>query len=256
MNNTPTKRITLTGAAGSIGQCITPVLQERGWVVRGFDRVEAPLVDEMIIGDISDPATCAKAMSGADILIHLAAYPNPADFIEKIVEPNILGLHHVCEEARAAGVTRLIIASTVQVIQHFYHHDGPRPIRLEHGFAPSNYYSLSKAFAELYGEMLTRRHEELAVLSVRIGWFVRNMEEFARLEGKPGSHGFYLSHEDCKRFFIRAVEAEFTGYHCVFAVSHPPNQDAPLVDPDPAREVLGYTPQDTWPHGSPGISPE
>lgn len=248
------KRLILTGAAGSIGRCITPILQEAGWHVRGLDRVNAPDVDEMIVGDITDPAACAEAMAERDVLIHLAAYPNPADFVETIMMPNILGLHRVYEAAIAAGLSRIIQASSVQVIQHFYRENRPRPICLKHGVAPTNYYSLSKVFAEAYAEMVARQHEHLSVLAVRIGWFIRDKDEFLRCLLKPPAHDFYLAHLDCQQLFLKAVETPYHGYHCVFAVSQP--QSSPLVDLRPAKKLLNYHPNYHWPYGSPGLSPE
>ena len=108
-----------------------------------------------------------------DAVVHLGAYPNPADFIEVLLGPNVVGLYHVCEAAAEFGVPRLVLASTVQVTTGHKFRD--RPVTVEDGPAPVNHYALTKVWAEAAGDMYARVHS-LSVISVRIGWFPRNTE--------------------------------------------------------------------------------
>ena len=89
-----------------------------------------------------------------DTIIHLGAYPNPADFIDVLLGPNVVGLYHICEAAKDLGVERLVLASTLQVVTG--HQFADRPVRIEDGPAPVNYYALTKAWAEVTGDMYAR----------------------------------------------------------------------------------------------------
>src|SRR5208283_391466 len=70
-----------TGAAGFIGRSIAAELLKRGESVRGIDNFiagkRANLVGldamEFIEGDLSDPAACARACDGVEVVFHQAA---------------------------------------------------------------------------------------------------------------------------------------------------------------------------------------
>src|SRR2546421_616905 len=110
------KRVLVTGSTGSIGQPLIGYLQERGHSVRGFARRATPGLSDYVVGDLSDKDAVRKAIDGVDTVVHLGAYPNPADFIDVLLGPNVVGLYYVCEAAVEFGVRRLILASSVQAI--------------------------------------------------------------------------------------------------------------------------------------------
>src|ERR1039458_5859120 len=71
----------VTGAAGFIGRSIAAALLARGETVRGIDSLitgkRSNLVGleamEFLEGDLADPAACAKACAGVEIVFHEAA---------------------------------------------------------------------------------------------------------------------------------------------------------------------------------------
>jgi uronate dehydrogenase len=65
------RRIVMTGAAGSIGRAITPLLAER-WELHLTDRV--PGVGSVL--DVRNAEACRTTFAGADAVIHLAANPD------------------------------------------------------------------------------------------------------------------------------------------------------------------------------------
>jgi len=246
-----TKRILLTGSAGSIGRCIGPALAGRGHAVRGFDLSPTADLPDAVVGDLTDRPAVDRAMADRDTLIHLAAYPLAnGDFLDDILQPNVVGLHHVLESAVAAGVRRIILASTMQVISGLAR-PRPEPITVDAGVAPTNYYALTKVWAEHYAEMLARLHAATA-FAVRIGWFPRNTEEMRRIV-RTGAQRSFLSHDDTRRFFIAAVEAPDPDppFAVLFATSRDTN-----VDLEPARRLIGYDPGDVFPHGCPFDPPD
>ena len=238
--------VLVTGSTGAIGQPVIRRLVAEGYQVRGLARRPTPGIDDYVMGDLADREAVDRAMDGVNAVIHLGAYPNRADFLEVLLQPNVVGLYNVCEAAKEAGVRRLILSSSVQAISGIGH-DG-RTITLADGFAPRNHYAVTKVWAEVMGAMYARAHT-MSVVTVRIGWLPRGQVELERI-GTTG-HGprMYFSHDDAARFYHCALTSPLPvpGTHeIVFAASAHEN---PFMDPTPARDVLGYVAQDTWPDG-------
>lgn len=244
------RRVLITGIAGSIGRCIAPVLSARGHTVRGLD--QKPLAGfDCIEGDIADPAVVRAALDGVDTIIHLAAYPNDADFHTVLLRPNVIGMMNICQAAVEARVQRLVLASTAQVITGHKDVARQRPVRIADGTAPVNFYALTKVWAEETGRMFARNHQDLTVLAARIGWFVRNTTELENIV-RYNSTTNYLSHQDACRFFVACVEnplqlADGSHFAILFAYS---KSGAQVVDLAETQKLIGYQPQDVFPDGS------
>jgi dTDP-4-dehydrorhamnose reductase len=246
---TEPKRVLVTGSTGAIGQPLSRYLLSRGHAVRGLARRPTPGLEDYVEGDLTDRAAVRRATDGMDAVVHLGAYPNPADFVDVLLGPNVVGLYHICEAAVEYGVKRLVLASTVQVITGHPH--GDRAVTIEDGPAPVNHYALTKAWAETAGDMYARVHG-LSVISVRIGWLPRNTEEARRLAASERGRDIFFSHDDSDRFFALCVESPnpAPGTSVILqATSRPVGKVR--MDIQPARTVIGYEPKDTWPEGLP-----
>lgn len=242
-------RVLVTGSTGAIGAPLAAHLRARGHHVRGFARRPSPGLLDYVEGDLDDREAVFRAVEGVDTIVHLGAYPNPADFMDVLLHPNIIGLYYILESAVAHNVKRVVLASTVQVISG--HNFRDRPVHVSDGPAPTNHYALSKAWAEVAGEMYARVNG-LSVISARIGWFPRNTGECIRLASMVGGPDLFLSHDDANRFFERCVESEApsAGQSVILhAQSRPVN--IARMDVGQAKEVIGYEPHDTWPEGLP-----
>jgi UDP-glucose 4-epimerase len=113
----------VTGVAGFIGRSIAAALLARGESVRGIDNLitgkRANLVGlegmEFLEGDLSDPAACAGACKGVEIIFHEAAL---ASVPRSVADPVGTNLHCVTATlnllvaARGAGVRRVIYAGS------------------------------------------------------------------------------------------------------------------------------------------------
>ena len=243
------KRVLVTGSTGAIGEPLGQYLLQRGHTVRGFARRPSPGLTDYVMGDLNDREKVRQAVQGMDTIVHLGAYPNPADFIDVLLQPNVVGLYYICEAAVEFGVQRLVLASTVQVITG--HRFPDRPVKVEDGPAPVNHYGLTKAWAELTGAMYARVHN-LSVISVRIGWLPRNNQEAQRLRQSPFGPDVFFSHNDSNRFHTLCVESDnpLPGQSVILHASSRPVRMA-RMDLEPARRIIGYEPQDTWPEGLP-----
>ena len=239
--------VVVTGSAGTIGRAAVRGLRAAGYLVRGFDLVASPGADESVVGDITDAGSIHRAMEGAAALVHLAAVPDDDDFMTKLLPANIIGVYWVMEAARAAGVKRLILGSSGQVVwwQRF---SGPLPIGPDAPVTPRAWYASAKVFLEAAGRSFAELHGH-SVLAVRLGWCPRtreHAEELARTEWGPD---VYLSPGDAGRFFARAVAAPNSiRFAVVYAMSRPRIKQ--YHDMKGARDLLGYEPQDTWPEGN------
>jgi uronate dehydrogenase len=241
------KRVLVTGSTGAIGEPVAQWLLARGHHVRGFARRPSPGLEDYVEGDLNDQDAVRHAVEGMQVVIHLGAYPNDADFLSVLLEPNVRGLYHICDAAREFQVERLSLASTMQTVTG---HGWPeRAIKIEEGPKPVNHYALTKVWAEEMGMMVARVHG-LSVVNVRIGWLPRNPKEADAVKASKIGPDCFFSHADAQRFYERVVEAENPGPGeavTVFATSKPKSIER--MDLEPARRILGYEPQDVWPNG-------
>ncbi len=112
----------VTGGAGFIGSNLARALVERGNRVRVLDNFstgrEETLVGvdaELIRGDVRDAETVRRAVAGVDYILHQAALPSVPRSIEAPVETDNVNVHGtlvVLEEARRAGVKRVVFAAS------------------------------------------------------------------------------------------------------------------------------------------------
>ncbi|MBI4802074.1 MAG: SDR family oxidoreductase [Elusimicrobia bacterium] len=148
----------VTGGAGFIGSNITEELVKRGERIRVFDNFStgkkenlANLLDkiELIKGDIRRPADLKKAMKGVNYVLHQAALRSVPRSIYNPVdtnEVNITGTLNVLSAAKAAGVKRLVYASSSSA----YGDCEAFPQKESLSASPLSPYAVSKLAAENY----------------------------------------------------------------------------------------------------------
>ena len=239
-------RVLVTGAAGAIGKPVCELLAQRGHTIRRFDRVPSGENDE-VIADIADTPAVLTACADMEAIVHLAATPDQAPFLE-LVSPNVIGLFNLLDAARQQGVRRVVLASSVQVSWS----QGPHERRTAAHTAPRNHYALTKLWAEEMGEMYARMFP-ISVVAARIGWMVRNEGEALNMRARTMMRN-YISRRDVSHFMACAIEAPHTGFSVLYAIG-PGGRES--YDLDAAREAIGYEPQDHFPAGLPfSLPPE
>jgi nucleoside-diphosphate-sugar epimerase len=115
----------ITGGSGYIGSLLARELTENGHDVRVLDSLLHGQEDiaseqeqagiEVIRGDIRDGDARARALDGAESVVHLAAIVgDPACALDPAVsdEVNVQATESLVADAKAAGVQRLVFAST------------------------------------------------------------------------------------------------------------------------------------------------
>ncbi len=244
MSGSPT--VLVTGSAGRIGRAVVAELQRRGRPVRGFDRAATPGLTDSIIGDLTDAAAVRRAVEGAGTVIHLAATPDDDDFLTQLAPNNLIGVYQVIEASRLAGVRRLILASSGQVVW-WQRQRGPWPIKGDDPPTPRGWYAAAKVFLEAAGRMCAESHG-MSVLVVRLGWVPRSQEHAEELASLEWGKDVYLSPGDAGRFFACAVEAPADiRFAIVYATSRPVRKG--MYDLEATKQLLGFEPRDQWPEG-------
>jgi UDP-glucose 4-epimerase len=105
-------KILVTGSSGRIGRAIHIRLSREHRIV-GFD--SAPSSTAAWVGDLANSALLARAMQGADAVVHSAALhaPHvPHVSAARFRQVNVDGTRRVLDAASAAGVGRIVFTST------------------------------------------------------------------------------------------------------------------------------------------------
>jgi dTDP-L-rhamnose 4-epimerase len=118
-------RVLLTGAAGFIGQHVHNALIERGHEVRLLDslrpdvhRGQPPVLPELLVGDVRDPAVVDEALRGVDAVCHLAAKVGLGVDVQDLpdyADSNDHGTAVLLAAMARADVARLVLASSMVV---------------------------------------------------------------------------------------------------------------------------------------------
>ena len=238
--------VLVVGSAGRIGRAVVAELQRRNRPVRGFDIVSTPGLNDCVVGDITRAEELERAATGVGALVHLAATPDDDDFPTKLLPNNIVGAYHVMEAARLGGVRRLVLASSGQV-NWWQRMSGNLPVRVQDPPSPRYWYAATKMFLEAIGRGYAETHG-ISVIVVRLGWCPRTPEQVREIAASKDAQDVYLSPGDAGRFFACAVEAkDDLRFGIVFASSKPVHHAH--FDLEPARTLVGFVPQETWPQG-------
>lgn len=142
-------KILVTGGAGFIGSHVIRELRAHGHEVVVLDsfvsgtREAVPEGIEVIEGDIRDKQTVTAAMQGVTKVVHLAALvsvPLSVENPELTQAINVEGTNNVFEAAKAAGIERIVYASSAAV----YGNDPAVPKHEQSTLAPESPYASSK----------------------------------------------------------------------------------------------------------------
>ncbi|MFS4439310.1 NAD-dependent epimerase/dehydratase family protein [Paracoccaceae bacterium GXU_MW_L88] len=225
------KRILLTGATGSMGTAIRPLLGEIAEVVVVSGRREITDLlphEESVQTELTDPDGMARAVAGCDGIIHLGGYSIEGPF-RPIMEANIEGVYTLYEAARAHGMPRIIFASSNHVVGY---HPQSQTIDATALPRPDSLYGVSKVFGEALARMYFEKfRQETAIL--RIGSCFDQPEDHRML-------ATWLSYRDFVAFCRAAFTVPDLGCPIVYGASA---NDRSFWD-NSAAAALGWAPQD------------
>ena len=205
-------KVALSGASGNVGRILREALPKRGVDLRsaGGSRPLSPLRDgeDVMHGDLRDPAVVDRLLKGVDVLIHMAGTSVERPLPE-VIENNLVALHQVYEGARRHGVRRIVFASSNHAFGMYAPED---KLKLNAAFRPDGFYGLSKVWGEAMARMYWDKHG-IEGVSLRIGTTMgRPPENFRQLST-------WMGDDDLVQLVMRSIEAENVGYCDVWGIS-------------------------------------
>ncbi|HTJ37962.1 MAG TPA: NAD(P)-dependent oxidoreductase [Dactylosporangium sp.] len=211
--------IVLTGAAGGVAS-----LLRLDGPVRRTDLVAAD--PDIVAGDLADPQFCRSVVRGADAIVHLAGQADPSTPWPGLRTPNADVTANVLDAAVAAGVPRVVLASSLHAVAGhvdagltFVGEDLPPHACCPYGAAKVLAEQLARCYADVWG---------LTAICLRLGGVLaRPMAQSWR--------GGWLSPGDLNRLVTAALTADVR-----FGIYHGVSANTP--------QVYGY--------GLPGYAPE
>jgi len=245
-------RVIITGPAGRIGSQIVEELAPSHELrlidlhpVQGRKSVIADLSRRPVISGWrgwfrTKSSRWSDAFEGAEVVVHLAADPQPLAPWENVLSNNIPGTWNVIEAAARCRVPRVVFASSnwaVKAVEQklapdCYLPNGPK-IGSEAPPSPITPYGLSKAFGELAGRMFVDEQKLQSFVAVRIGYYDPTPSDDELLRTR------WIGSADIRSLLRRRVEAEFDRFQVVYGVSAQPT--APY-DLSHTRDLLSWEP--------------
>jgi UDP-glucose 4-epimerase len=156
----------VTGGAGFLGSHVADRLARDGHDITVIDTADAA-DHRSIRADLLDLPALTQAVRRAEFVCHLAAVGDVYLAMEKpdlAAAVNVTGTANICEAALAAGVGRVVIASTWEV----YGEPHYQPIDEAHPCAPDHPYNITKLAGERMA-MAYARFKKLPALALRLG---------------------------------------------------------------------------------------
>ena len=161
-------RILVTGANGKVARSVRPRLAALCTELRLTDIVpcEADTVNASVhMADLADAASVPGLVHGVDAIVHFAGYPREADW-SVLVDANLRTVVNLWEAAAAAGVQRIVYASSNHVVGYYTRDariDADAPPR------PDTRYGATKVFMEAVASLYADKHG-LRAFGMRIGY--------------------------------------------------------------------------------------
>lgn len=224
-------KVLLTGGSGAIGTVLRAGLPSHGHTLRSLDIVEPREVlagEEIVVGDVTDPAVATAAVLGVDAVVHFAGIPHEAPLLDSL-SSHVVSTGTLLEASRAAGVRRFVYAGSNHAVGFTPRVEG-LPADAPH--RPDTFYGVAKVAAEGLCSLYADRHG-LDCVSLRIGSFQDRPKTRRHLST-------WLSPADAVRLVHAAVSAPVGGFRTVWGVSANTRGWWDLS----AGRALGYEPRD------------
>jgi nucleoside-diphosphate-sugar epimerase len=270
-------RIVVTGGSGKTGRWVVEDLRDHGHDVLNVDWSHDGSEHGLcLVADLTDPGQTLELISGAEVVVHLAAIPAPGIRSEaETFRINTLSTYNVFSAAVAAGARRVIWASSETVLGLPF--DTPplfAPIDEAIEPRPESSYALSKLVGEEMAVQFSRR-SGIPFLGLRFSNIMEppDYQRFPSFWGDPFLRKWnlwgYVDVRDVAQVIRAGIDADIAGAEMCIVAAADTVMDRPsaelmaevypevplrrdvdgretLLAIDRARDLLGYKPEHSW----------
>jgi UDP-glucose 4-epimerase len=171
-------KVAITGVSGYLGGLLLRQLAAEPTIdaILGLDLVPPAQLSPKLTFQIADVRTAPfdELLRGVDVLFHLAFIVQPPPRLKpaEVDEINIGGSRRVFEGAAAAGVRKIIHASSVAA--YGAHADNPTPLTEDSPLRPNEnwYYSRTKGAVERFLDEFQPQHPDVVIVRFRPSIFL------------------------------------------------------------------------------------
>ena len=232
--------VLITGASGNIGRKLRSAWDGIYELIL-IDAKSDPADPDLIVADVAEPSDdWMDAFLGVDVVVHLAANPDPSSDWPSLVGPNLDGTANVLNAAALAGVERVIFASSNHAMSG-YKVMGDGPITVDMPPCPGENYGVTKLVGERLGRSLAGAFS-ITYVALRIGR-VDPGENRPDAGWDDWSRSIWLSDGDLIRLFTAAVEADLEPGSFVIVNGMSKNRGT-RWDVESGRDTIGFEPVD------------
>lgn len=244
--------VAITGAAGEVGRLAVEALAHHDLHLLTH-REHEDLESETL--DVTDADRFVERVAGADALVHLAWAGADEEGWNEDHAANVAGTANALAAARANGIDRVVLASSVHVAGMYNREDvtameslasdPTTPVDAADRPRPDSFYGVAKVTCEGLASYYADRHG-LEVVALRIGWVMPVEELRDHADSTDARDRFaratWLSPRDCRHGIARSVEASLADSPVVaFLTSRNGDRFTSLVEP---MVALDYRPRD------------
>ena len=236
------EKVAVTGGLGLLGSHVIRKLSQ-SVAVTSIDIKDPHISDELVYQHVTASVTNFEeinaALKGHDVVIHLAAIPNPREAdMETTFNVNVQGAWTVLQAAEEAGVRRVVVASSDSVFGLSYNPPDWRPQFLpvdeNHPIRPTEVYSLSKKVTEVIAESFAARGKmEIIVIRPCHIIFPRGYSEIEARGNDIENYHFWawVDPEDVAQAFkLAALSPTYSGYEIYTVAAEEGLNERPTIE--------------------------
>jgi len=239
MNDRLEKKVLLTGATGRVGARFIPLLRQQGAQLRlavwnPDPAVVGPANPNLVMGDLTDPQTCRRAVEGMDAIVHIASA------FMGVTAPEAEDLNYRATAQLTAAAAEAGVQQFVQMSSYLIYLPTPgRPTREDDPLRPADKAPFSAA--KLGSERAVAAHmgSNLKISVLRVAFTYGEgdphlVDAFAWAKRTSGDQRLHLVHHaDVRQSVLAALQSGAVG---AFNIA----DDTPMLASELSEVAQGY----------------